>query len=348
MTPVIAIDWISLSLTTANQIDMHLIWVTLLSIESRADCEWVAIVNLIWHWNNTFWQLLQQSAIDNFLCCQSILKSSSSVFHFPRPLCRSWPFPVTASRQFPSTFMQLIKATAAGSWCCCRLCCCCCCCCNLFVYVRICALSTFNFAARTVFNFNFWLHCIKLIFDMLPQTSPSSLASSPLFFALLGSAPHLLVSSSTCDVVASSAAAGVVVVVVVIAHDWHFWACFGFFFSCYFSAPPTTLISLFIYFTVYCDYFTLPQQHQQQQQQQQHRNICSHQWQMKIDFCRLFISDLQLQVASQVEVAVAMIENVTHNCHWDLDRDGVGVGDGDRALHKRNNAEHANTRRCQR
>lgn len=237
MTPVIAIDWISLSLTTANQIDMHLIWVTLLSIESRADCEWVPTVNLIWHWNNTFWQLLQQSAIDNFLCCQSILKSSSSVFHFPHPLCRSWPFPVTSSRQFPSTFMQLIKATAAGSWCCCRLCCCCCCCCNLFVYVRICALSTFNFAARTVFNFNFWLHCIKLIFDMLPQTSPSSLASSPLFCALLGSAPHLLVSSSTCDVVASSAAAGVVVVVVVIAHDWHFWACFGFFSAATFQLP---------------------------------------------------------------------------------------------------------------
>lgn len=107
------------------------------------------------------WQL------DNLLCCQSIFKSSSSAFHFPLPLCRSCPFPVTSPRQFPSAFMQLIKATAAGCWCwccCCRLCCCCCrCCCYcavavatyLFMFaVALSALSTLLPAPSSISTFD--------------------------------------------------------------------------------------------------------------------------------------------------------------------------------------------------
>lgn len=106
------------------------------------------------------WQL------DNLLCCQSILKSSSSAFHFPLPLCRSCPFPVTSPRQFPLAFMQLIKATAASSWCCCcccRLCYCCYCCCYfalavatyLFMFaVVLSALSTLLPAPSSISTFD--------------------------------------------------------------------------------------------------------------------------------------------------------------------------------------------------
>lgn len=197
---------------------------------------------------------------------------------------------------------------------------------------------------------------------MLPQTSPSSLAPSPLCFVLLGSAPHLLVSSSTCDVVAGSAAAVAVVVVVVIAHDWHFLNLFWLFFQLLLSAPRSNAHQ-FVYL-LYCLLWLLhfasttqgitattataetAETHKQLQSSMANEN-----WFLLFVHFRFAVTVTPLvfackpravEVASQVEVTV---ENVTHHCHWNSDRDGVGVGDGvgagDRALHKRNNAEHA-------
>lgn len=142
---------------------------------------------------------------------------------------------------------------------------------------------------------------------MLAQTSLSSLASSPLCFALLDSAPHLLVSSSNCDVVARSAAvAVVVVVVVVIAHDWHFLSLFWLFFSCYFRLPlqrssVCLFTLLFTVITSLCFNNTRNNNNTTTTTAAtaEKTSNCSHQWQMKIDFCRLFISDLQLQLRRQ-------------------------------------------------